>query len=93
MSPTIAQFHDCRTCKISEHIICSSVSKHVETHGTLNDDQHGFRKNRSCMFQLILAIQDLAMRIDLVLVNTLTLSCMTLRRHLRRSLMRDYLQS
>ena len=48
MSPTIAQFHDGRTCKISEHIICSSVSKHVETHGTINDDQHGFRKNRSC---------------------------------------------
>jgi hypothetical protein len=48
-------------------------TKHVETHGTLKDDEHGFRKNRSCMTQLILAIQNLAMRIDLIfLYNTQT---------------------
>jgi hypothetical protein len=48
-----------------EHIICSSVAKHLETHGILNDAQHGFRKNRSCKSQLILTIQDLAKGIDL----------------------------
>ena len=76
------------TCKILEHIICSSVAKHLETHGILNDAQHGFRKNRSCESQLILTIQDLAKGIDLV--NKLTLSCLTFRRHLIRSPTRDY---
>ena len=53
------------TCKILEHIICSSVAKHLETYGILNDDQHGFRKNRFCESQPILTIQDLAKGIDL----------------------------
>ena len=53
------------TCKILEHIICSSVAKHLETHGILNYVQHGFRKNRSCESQLIFTIQDLAKGIDL----------------------------
>ena len=48
------------TCKIWEHIICSSVAKHLETHSILNDTQHGFRKTH-----LILTIQDLAKGIDL----------------------------
>ena len=53
------------TCKILEHIICSSVAKHIETHGILNNAQHGFRNNHSCESQLILTIQDLANGIDL----------------------------
>ena len=53
------------TCKILEHIICSSIAKHLETNWILNDAQHGFRKNRSCESQLILTIQDLAKGIDL----------------------------
>jgi hypothetical protein len=63
------------TCKILEHIICSSVAKHLETHGILNDAQHGFRKNRSWDSQLILTIQDLAKgivlgeQIDLILLD------------------------
>lgn len=52
-------------CKILEHIICSSISKHLEKHGILTDAQHGFRKNRSCESQLILTVQDLAKSMDL----------------------------
>jgi hypothetical protein len=65
-------------CKLFEKscwIICSSVAKHLETHGILNDAQHGFRKNRSWDSQLILTIQDLAKgivlgeQIDLILLD------------------------
>ena len=52
------------SCKLLEHIICSSVMKHLETNNLLSNSQHGFRKNRSCETQLILAIQDLAKGID-----------------------------
>ena len=31
---------------------------HLERHGYLNDQQHGFRKNRSCETQLALTIDD-----------------------------------
>jgi hypothetical protein len=72
------------TCKILEHIICSSVAKYLETHGILNDAQHGFRKNRSCEFQLILTMQDLAKGIDL------GEQIDAFRRHLIRSPTRDY---
>ena len=34
--------------------------KHLDMHDILIDDQHGFRKSRSCMSQLIMPVQDLA---------------------------------
>ena len=34
--------------------------KHLDLHNILSDNQHGFRKKRSCESQLILTIQDLA---------------------------------
>ena len=46
------------TCKILEHIIHSSVMKHLERHKILNDSQHGFRKFRSCESQLISTVKD-----------------------------------
>jgi hypothetical protein len=36
------------TCKMLEHIIGSSIMKHLDHHKILNDAQHGFRKQRSC---------------------------------------------
>jgi hypothetical protein len=48
------------TCKMLEHIICSSIHKHLEKHRILTDAQHGFRKKRSCRSQLMLTVQDLA---------------------------------
>jgi hypothetical protein len=34
-------------CKIMEHIIHSTVMKHLDMHGILVNAQHGFRKSRS----------------------------------------------
>jgi hypothetical protein len=43
-----------------EHIIHSTVMKHLDMHYMLIDDQHDFQKSRSCESQLIMAVQDLA---------------------------------
>ena len=43
-----------------EHIIHSTVMKHLDMHDVLIDTQHGFRKSRSCESQLIMTVQDLA---------------------------------
>ena len=50
--------------KVMEHILHSQIMKHLEEHGILSDQQHGFRKRRSCESQLILTLQDLAAGID-----------------------------
>ena len=47
-------------CKILEHLIYSSVYKHLETNCILSDAQHGFRKNQSCETQLIITVNELA---------------------------------
>ena len=51
-------------CKIFEHIIYSSIYKHLETNDILSDAQHGFRKKRSCETQLITTIHDLATHLN-----------------------------
>ena len=43
-----------------EHIIHSTVMKHLDMHDILIDAQHGFRKSRSCESQPIMTAQDLA---------------------------------
>ena len=52
------------SCKLLEHVVCSSIMKHFDKNGILNDAQHGFRGRRSCTTQLILTIQDLAKGVD-----------------------------
>ena len=52
------------TCKMLEHIVCSSIMRHLDVHKILHDAQHSFRKQRSCKSQLILTVQDLAKNID-----------------------------
>jgi hypothetical protein len=47
-----------------EHIIHSSVLTHLENTNSLSDEQHGFRKRRSCDTQLVLTIHDLAKALD-----------------------------
>jgi hypothetical protein len=47
-----------------EHIIHSSVLTHLENTNILSDEQHGFRKRRSCDTQLVLTIHDLAKALD-----------------------------
>ena len=51
-------------CKALEHIVTSSIMKHLDSHNILTDAQHGFRKRRSCETQLIQTVQDLARNID-----------------------------
>lgn len=51
-------------CKLLEHIIHSNMMKHFENHNVLNDEQHGFRKGRSCETQLSLTVNDLAKILD-----------------------------
>ena len=47
-----------------EHIVHSNIMDHLDMHNILSDAKHGFRKKRSCISQLVLAIQDLAKGID-----------------------------
>jgi len=50
--------------KVMEHVLHSSIITHLAHHNMLSDQQHGFRKTRSCVSQLILTIDDLAKSID-----------------------------
>ena len=48
------------TCKILEHVVYSNIMAHFEKYSILDDAQHGFRKNRSCVSQLITTLDDFA---------------------------------
>ena len=50
----------CICSKILEHIVYSAISKHLEHHQTLCDEQHGFCKRRSCETQLISTVNHFA---------------------------------
>ena len=56
----------CICCKLCEHIIASSLMKHLEDSNTciLYDLQHGFQSSRSCETQLISFVQDLAQSVN-----------------------------
>ena len=54
----------CICCKLCEHIIASSLMKHLEGSNILYDLQHGFRSSRSCETQLISFVQDLAQSVN-----------------------------
>ena len=47
-------------CKLLEHILTSSIRKHLDVNNILSDCQHGFRSKRSCETQLIISVQDIA---------------------------------
>ena len=51
-------------CKLLEHIMHSNMMKDFDEHMVLNDEQHGFRKDRSCETQLALTVNDLAKILD-----------------------------
>ena len=44
----------CVLCKVLEHIVASSMSKHFTDQNILYELQHGFRERRSCETQLIM---------------------------------------
>ena len=51
-------------CKILEHVLHSTIINHLESQKILCENQHGFRKSRSCESQLILTVDDLARNMD-----------------------------
>ena len=52
------------TCKTMEHIIYHHIMNHLELHNILSDNQHGFRKHRSCETQLVNTIESVAKSLD-----------------------------
>jgi hypothetical protein len=61
--------------KILEHIIHSSIMSHFDKNRVLCDNQHGFRKRRSCETQLIVTIDNIArqfannVQVDIILLD------------------------
>ena len=52
------------SCKIVEHIIVSNMMDHLDANNILADNQHGFRRRRSCETQLFITTHDLATAIN-----------------------------
>ena len=50
----------CVLCKVLEHMVASSLSKHFTELNILYELQHGFRERRSCETQLIMLIDELS---------------------------------
>ena len=50
----------CVLCKVLEHVVTSSISRHFTEQNILFDLQHGFREKRSCETQLIMLVDELA---------------------------------
>ena len=46
------------TCKVLEHVVFSNIMSHFDKFKILDDAQHGFRKNRSCVSQLVTTLFD-----------------------------------
>ena len=60
-------------CKLLEHIVHSNVITHMLENKILCDNQHGFRKKRSCETQLVSFIDDLAVNLDKNIMTDLVL--------------------
>ena len=48
------------SCKLLEHVVHSNIMTHFDKFEVLDDAQHGFRKRRSCVSQLISTLDDFA---------------------------------
>ena len=46
-------------CKTLEHIVASSITKHLSKLNIFYELQHGFREKRSCESQLLMLVDDL----------------------------------
>jgi hypothetical protein len=51
-------------CKVQEHIIVSSILKHLDAHQILTDCQHGFRARHGCETQLLTLAHELLSSLD-----------------------------
>ena len=54
----------CVCSKLLEHIIDSTIRKHLSRHTALNPHQHGFRKGLSCETQLTSTVHEWARNLD-----------------------------
>ena len=63
----------CNSCRLLEHVISSSIMKHLDQHNILSPFQHGFRLHHSCETQLLVTVHDLAKGIDQHLQTDLVL--------------------
>ena len=54
----------CVTSKLLEFFIRDTVVKHMTDNGLYSECQHGFRKQRSCITQLLLVMEDLTKFIE-----------------------------
>jgi hypothetical protein len=49
----------CICSKLMEHIVVSSIGRHLDNHNILHPSQHAFRKGHSCETQLVNLVHDL----------------------------------
>lgn len=54
----------CICCKLLEHVIRHEISEHLDRREIISDAQHGFRKRRSCVTQLITTVDDLSKELE-----------------------------
>ena len=54
----------CVTCKILESVIRDAIVEHMNDSNLYSDCQHGFRKRRSCVTQLLQVMEDLSLLVE-----------------------------
>ena len=65
----------CILCKMLEHILCTHIRRHLDNHGILTPDNHGFRSRHSCETQLIatthdiLRLRDVGKQVDVAILD------------------------
>lgn len=65
----------CILCKVLDHIVASSIVRHLDKQGIMHDLQHGFEEEGSCETQLVMLVEDLARnesdgkQIDIILLD------------------------
>ena len=54
----------CVACKLMEHVVVSAMMQHFDAHNVLADNQHGFRRGRSCETQLLGLTEELMSNLE-----------------------------
>ena len=51
-------------CRVAEKMIRNAIIDYLETNNTISENQHGFRKGRSCITQLLEYLEDWTSGLD-----------------------------
>jgi len=51
-------------CKLFEHIVREDLVQHLELNHLISDTQHGFRKGRSCLTNLLVFLDEVTAGVD-----------------------------